>query len=100
MSNSNLCHIYTNTKTKINLLTTLGQNFQPGASNNPLNLNYWMTIVAMAKKFVNLLQSLSDNITWNYMIFNILGVLLEEFRRNQRLNIIKILEDFGFYSKN
>ena len=59
-----------------------------------------MTIVAMAKKFVNLLQSLSDNITWNYMIFNILGVLLEEFRRNQRLNIIKILEDFGFYSKN
>ena len=58
-----------------------------------------MTIVAMAKKFVNLLQSLSDNITWNYMIFNILGVLLEEFRRNQRLNIIKIWKTLDFTLK-
>ena len=59
-----------------------------------------MTIVAMAKKVVktNISQSLSDNITLNYMI-NILGVLLEEFRRNQRLNIIKIWKTLDFTVK-
>ena len=83
------------------MLTTLGQNFQPGASNNPLYLNYWMTIVAMAKKFVKILQSLSDNITLNYYMIN--TCTRSAFGRIQKKLEIEYnwnLEDFGFYSKN